>query len=64
MKTIALAHLKGACAEQVELFKKVFPKGAVVSVAVAETALDAGLNVFYLCKFVTVPALVDALLKS
>ena len=61
MKRITVELLKSmnACPDQVETFSKLFPKGAPVSMRSLAKAQKAGLDVFFLERLLTGPALAE-----
>src|SRR3990172_6840909 len=54
--TVALLQKHSACADQVALFKKVFPKGAPLTTKAVETALKRGLSVSWLSTLLSLSA--------
>jgi len=50
---ITTKHLKGACADQVTLFKKTFPNGAPLTKKAMSRAMDVGLDVWWLERFLS-----------
>ena len=59
MKTITLKHLRGACPDQVALFKDIFPDGAPVTEESALKAIKAGLLIGWLKHLIPKSALAD-----
>ena len=57
--TVELLESIDACPDQVETFSKLFPKGAPVSMRSLAKAQKAGLDVFFLERLLTGPALAE-----
>ena len=57
--TVELLESLDACTDQVETFKELFPKGAPVSMRSFNRARKAGLDVFFLERALSGPALAE-----